>query len=234
MLGNMVRFLLLTMLLLIAGSSPAAFAQFSSTPAFLTTSVVEDQIATGRYQDAIQLLDSSLHRERAFGPSTSSEFAGLYASLGRALVEIGELNQADKILKDAESTSQDQFNSLWEPIILRDRAALSLARREYAEAAKIAGKAYTESIQGGGHHGVGSIRGIRASYCQSIQAEAELRLGNTARAARIISAALRPITKKERKEPFYAPRILYAACRVASHQGNYPQAKEYCRRGLAW
>lgn len=177
---------------------------------------LEELIDEGKYQAAFDTFQSDVAKA-ALQWLDPSEMLPYRAKLS---VEVGALQQAVLIFKRAEP-------AMYPPTAAREHAALLLALRDYAEAAKTASKAYRLCIEGG-------YLKIRIAYCKSIEAEARLRLGDVSAADQSVRTSLELVRKSGDLPPFfYAPRIFYTACLVESCGPTPGDAEAECGRGLA-
>ena len=147
------------------------------------------------------------------------------AYIGKAQIELGHLGEAISVLGTAEALSSSLGSTYYDATLLHETAALYYALAGYDGAAASAAKAVRLSQER-------NIPKIRVAYCKSIEALALLRIGKLSEAELLAASALKECPKKPGRSPVFAPRILYAACVVESHAGNFADAEAYCRRGL--
>ena len=183
--------------------------------------MVDDLIAKGKYGVASRFLKTRLDLKGVYGKNYDATPFLVY--LGELEVKIGHLSEAQDALKAAEVSAHT--SDYWKPALSRQQAALYFARGEYAAAVTAAAKAYRSSRDW--HYW-----NIRSAYCESIEAMAQLRIGNITEAEQLVLDALKIVPKGSGKSLFFAPRILYSACLVESHRGNHSMAEAYCQRGI--
>jgi tetratricopeptide (TPR) repeat protein len=209
----------------------AILSLFGISPAFTQTSAemsraksrVDELINGGSYRAATDVANSMLQRLHF---SDRADQAGLLVVyLGKVAVETGQFGAASRILTSAEALSSRSWGANFDAALLRERAVFYYEVGQYDAAVAAAAKAYKLSDELHYYQ-------IRAAYCQSIQALALLRTGHTEDGARLALMAVKSVPRKANNHPLFAPRILYAACVVESHLGNYTDAEAYCRRGL--
>lgn len=185
---------------------------------------IDAYMVEGRYNEAITLLNALLR------PADSSnqqyEIAPLLVKSATLAVEIGRLDEAERELVAADAVAAREQSPSRSAAIARERAALLLAKGDFPQARTAAHNAVKLSRQYGYYK-------IRIAYAQSLEALAALELNDTEAAAKLTQEALKAIPKRRAKQSFFAPRILYAAARVASRQGDHATAETHCRRGLA-
>ncbi len=184
---------------------------------------IDDYMVECRYNEAITLLNTLLRL--ADSSSQQYEIVPLLVKSVTLAVEIGRLDEAERELAAAAVAAREQFPNR-SAAIARERAALLLAKRDFPQARAAAHNAVKLSRQSGYYK-------IRIAYAQSLEALAALELNDTEAAAKLMQEALKSVPKKTSKQYFHAPRILYAAARVASRQGDHATAEAHCRRGLA-
>jgi tetratricopeptide (TPR) repeat protein len=184
---------------------------------------LDDLLDQGAYVYAARFASSLLERLHTRGPDYESIL--VLTHIGRSQVELGRLGEAVKALSEANTLAPTIPNNRHEPALFRETAALLLELGEYQAAASTAAKAvHLANDQ--------NQERIRVGYCRSIEAMAFLRLGKPDDAELLSLKAVKACPKKAGKYFVFAPRILYTACLVASHQEKYADAEEYCRRGL--
>lgn len=188
-----------------------------------TGSLIDDLIREGDYPAATKMLSTALQHVAA--ADRQRESTSLRVKSATLAIELGLLPEAAREVAAAEALAavHDRSQS---GAAARERAALLLAKRDFPAAREAARRAAHLSRQAGYYK-------IRIAYAQSLEALAALELNDTEAAAKLMQEALKPVPKKSSKQYFHAPRILYAAARVASRQGDQTTAEAYCRRGLA-
>lgn len=184
---------------------------------------LDDLVDQGEYVNASRFASSLLERLQTWGPDRESVL--VLTHIGRSQVEVGRLADAVKVLGQANALAPTIPNNSYDPALFRETAVLQLQAGEYQAAANTAAKAaHLADDQ--------NQERIRVGYCRSLEALALLRLGKPADAELLSLKAVKACPKKAGKYFVFAPRILYTACLVASHQEKFADAEEYCRRGL--
>jgi tetratricopeptide (TPR) repeat protein len=214
----------LAMAILLAGGF-AARAQLTHDDIRRDLSNADELIGQGKYPETIKLLKEAIDRfdKARQGGATAAYFA----YLGALGADAGQFKDADQLLKSAENYSTKAEDE-WDAVVSREQAALHLERGEYDAALKSAKRAYDCFGSSGD-----SFTYLRAAYCQSLAAEAQLGLGKTDQAETLARDALKVVPKKETEKSFIAPRILYAACRVETRRANFAEAEQLCLGGVA-
>jgi hypothetical protein len=207
---------------LILAGVPACFAQ-SRQQISEQTSEVDDLVNAGEYEHAAQLAKLLFQQLKMRGRDEHSVLSLVY--IGKAQTELGHLGDAVNTLGLADALSSGLGSTFYDATLLRETAALYYALAGYDGAAASAAKAVRLSQERN------STR-IRVAYCKSIEALALLRIGKLSEAELLVASAVKECPKKPGKSPVFAPRILYAACIVESHAGNFAEAEADCRRGL--
>ncbi len=205
---------------LLLAANVAALAQISGA-VDQDLSEIAESIAEGKYARAYQCVAMGLDKARTQKPDY--EPGPFLAYLGELSLETGRLQTADEALKKAES----QLVGIWsglDALVVREQAALYLARGDFTPATIKAATAYKMSVDR-------YYLRVETAYCKSLEAQAELRMGNLPRAEILVREALRDIPKNG-KQLFFVPRILYTACLIESYRGNHTEAQGYCLRGL--
>ncbi len=192
----------------------ALYLQAQSIQAGRVAGLIEELVEKGRYQAAFD----AFRFELASAKAKRYDLRAALPFRAKLSVEVGALQEASLILSQAEPAGGS---------VARERAALLLALRDYQAAAETAATAYRLSVEGG-------YMKVRVAYCKSIEAEARLRLGDVGGAQQAVKTALEIVRKYHKPPPlFFAPRIFYAACLVASHDASAGNAEEECNHGLA-
>ncbi len=180
---------------------------------------IDKLIGEGKYPEAYDFLKDGIAKNTAMKTYSATYYAGM----GKFFIEVGNMKDAADALKAADSVASQ--SGLGNANTARETAALLLAQGDYSGAAAWAGKAVRESSYR-------KARKIEMAYCVSLEALARLRSGDLKRAVKLITTALRDVPKDNDSEPLFASRVLFTACLIESHQGNYAAAQEFCRRGL--
>lgn len=186
-------------------------------------SELDDLINRGEYEHGIKVAQFLSQQQRAWGPNKESVF--VLTHIGNAQVELGRIADAVQAISQANTLAPTIGDNFYEVALLRETAVLQLELGQYQAAASVAAKAVKLALDR-------NLEGLRIGYSRSIQAMALLRLGNPSDAELIVLKAVKNCPKKTGKYFVFAPRILYTACLVESHQQNFAEADEYCRRGL--
>ncbi|MFN7921415.1 MAG: hypothetical protein U0Q16_15035 [Bryobacteraceae bacterium] len=183
---------------------------------------VDELVNSGRYSEATRLADSIVWRLPGLEKEGYSVVFLTY--LAKAAVEQGHMKEALTRFESAEAANA-RSDKRYHPALIREKAALLYAAGEFRLAGELAGQA---------HRAMVSIRAstLRAEYCRSLQALALLRSGRTSEAEYLAMMATKVLPKKLGDHPFFAPRILYAACVTTAHAGKFAAAEKFCRRGL--
>ncbi len=184
---------------------------------------LNDLLKQGDYDHAAKLANLILERFQVWAPN--DQRVAILAYIGRAQVEMGRLGEAAHVLGMAEALSSRIWNNHYEVGVFREMAALHYALGEYDAAVAAAAKAYRFSEER-------NYSKIHMGYLQSIDALALLRIGKLNDAELLALSAVKNCPKKADKNIVEVPRVLYTACLVESHLGNYADAESYCRRGL--
>ena len=184
---------------------------------------LDDLLDQGEYEYAARFASSLLQRLNTWGPDRESVL--VLTHIGRSQVELGRLADAIKVISQANTLAPTIPNSFYDPALFRETAVLQLEAGEYQAAANTAAKA----VKLAQDH---NQERLRVGYCRSIEATALLRLGKPSDAELLTLQAVKACPKKAGKYFLFAPRILYTACLVASHQEKFADAEDYCRRGL--
>lgn len=218
------------------------------------TSHIDLLIGEGKYNEALDLLKTRIQEQQAL--HQVYEACPYYALLGKFYVEVGLEQEAAQALQTAEdaasrsglSTDSSQSGgsrggrssrslhdsettntstNTWDDIVTREQASFLLVKRDYDGAAKEASKAYRAA----GDH---KDPYLLLAYCQSLEAQARLRLGQLDRAQKLIGQAVKEVPDSAREDQLlYAPRILFTSCLVKSYSGSFDQAISDCQRGIA-
>jgi len=207
---------------LILAGVPTGFAQ-SRKQISEQTSEVDDLVNEGEYEHAAQLAKLLFEQLKMWGRDEHSVLSLAY--IGNAQTELGHLGDAVNTLGLADALSSSLGSTYYDATLRRETAALYYALAGYDEAAANAAKAVRLSQERNSPK-------IRVAYCKSIEALALLRIGKLSEAELLVASAVKECPKKPGKSPVFAPRILYAACVVESHAGNFADVEAYCRRGL--
>jgi tetratricopeptide (TPR) repeat protein len=184
---------------------------------------LNDLLNRGEYEHAAKLANLIFERFQVWAPN--DQRVAFLAYIGRAQVETGRLGEAAHVLGMAEELSSRIWNNHYEVALFREMAALHYALGEYDATAAAAAKADRFSKER-------NYPKIRTGYLQSIEALALLRIGKLNDAELLALSAVKNCPKKADKYVVEVPRVLYTACLVESHLGNYADAESYCRRGL--
>jgi tetratricopeptide (TPR) repeat protein len=184
---------------------------------------LDDLLDQGEYTYAARSAASLLERLHVWGPDREAIL--VLTHIGRSQVEMGRFSEALKVLSQANALASTIPYYFYDPALFRETALLQLEAGEYQAAANTAAKA----VKLAQDH---NQERLRVGYCRSIEAMALLRLGKPDDAELLSLKAVKACPKKAGKYFVFAPRILYTACLVASHQEKYADAEEYCRRGL--
>ncbi len=180
---------------------------------------IDKLIGEGRYEEAFEFLKAGIQR-RDIQQAYSATF---YAGLGMFYMEVGRPKDAIESLKVADTVASR--TGLGNGFAAREMAAYQLAQGDYNAAASSATKATRE-------FSYRKADKILLAYCRSLEAMARLRSGDAKRAETLIREALRDVPKTSDDPPFFASRTLFAACVIESHNANYEEARDFCRRGL--
>jgi tetratricopeptide (TPR) repeat protein len=184
---------------------------------------LDDLLDQGEYVYAARSAASLLERLHVWGPDREAIL--VLTHIGRSQVELGRFGEAVKMLSQANALASTIPYNFYDPALFRETAVLQLEAGEYQAAASTAAKAvHLANDQ--------NQERIRVGYCRSIEAMALLRLGKPGDAELLSLKAVKACPKKAGNYFVFAPRILYTACLVESHQEKYANAEEYCRRGL--
>lgn len=201
----------------------AALVPAQSSLKFQEVNELDDLIDRGEYAHAAPLATLLWEQQHTWGPDQESIL--VLTHLGRSQVELGRLGDAVKILSEANTLAPTIPNNRYDPALFRETAVLQLELGEYDAAAGTAAKAVHLADDQNQDR-------LRVGYCRSIEAMALLRLGKPDDAELLSLKAVKACPKKAGKYFVFAPRILYTACLVESHQEKYSDAEEYCRRGI--
>jgi tetratricopeptide (TPR) repeat protein len=207
---------------LILAGVPGCFAQ-SRQQISEQTFEIDDLVNEGEYEHAAQLAKLLFEELKMWGRDEHSVLSLAY--IGKAQTELGHLGDAVNTLGLADALSSSLGTTYYDATLRRETAALYYALAGYHEAAAGAAKAVRLSQERNSPK-------IRVAYCKSIEALALLRIGKLSEAELLAASAVKECPKKPGRSPLFAPRILYAACVVESHAGNFADAEAYCRRGL--
>jgi tetratricopeptide (TPR) repeat protein len=184
---------------------------------------LDDLLDQGEYVYAARSAASLLERLHVWGPDREAIL--VLTHIGKSQIELGRFGEAVKVLSQANALASTIPYYFYDPALFRETALLQLEVGEYQAAANTAAKA----VKLAQDH---NQERLRVGYCRSIEAMALLRLGKPDDAELLSLKAVKTCPKKAGKYFVFAPRILYTACLVASHQEKYADAEEYCRRGL--
>jgi len=184
---------------------------------------LDDLIDEGEYAYAARFAVSLLERLHTWGPDYESIL--VLTHIGKSQIELGRLGEAVKVLSEANALAPTIPSNRYDPALFRETAVLQLELGEYEAAVGTAAKAVHLADDQNQER-------IRVGYCRSLEAMALLRLGKAGDAELLSLKAVKACPKKAGKYFVLAPRILYTACLVESHQQNFVDADEYCRRGL--
>lgn len=192
-------------------------------PITLWAERIRVDIIEGRYEKADESIKKAVLNARL--TERSEDAAGIRACAVRLAIERGRLQEAVRKLAEARYFDGTVGNDGRGVSVGREEAALLLALGDASAARTAAARS------------VATARRINASklllgYTQSLEALAALELNEAEVAERLLKEALSAIPAGKTKLLFHAPRILFAACRVATARGKYPTAEDYCLRGI--
>lgn len=180
---------------------------------------IDKLIGEGRYEEAFEFLKAGIQKNETL----QTYSATFYAGLGKFYMEVGRPKDAIEALKVADTVASR--TGLGNGFAAREMAAFQLAQGDYGAAASSATKATRE-------FSYRKADKIVLAYCRSLEAMGRLRSGDLKRAEALIREALQYVPKSSDAPPFFASRTLFAACVIESHNANYEEAREFCRRGL--
>ena len=185
-------------------------------------SLIDDLIREGNYPAATKMLGTPLQQVAA--TDRQRESTSLRVKSATLAIEMGLLAEAEREVAAAESLAAVHHRS---QAGAAARHGAPLRAKRHTPAARDAPRRAAHLARQLGYYK------IRVAYAESLEALAALEQGDTEAAAKLMTEALKPVPKKSSKQYFHAPRILYAAARVASRQGDHATAEAHCRRGLA-
>ncbi len=180
---------------------------------------IDKLIGEGRYEEAFEFLKAGIQKNETL----QTYSATFYAGLGKFYMEVGRPKDAIEALKVADTVAARTGRG--NGFAAREMAAYQLAQGDFGAAASSATKATRE-------FSYRKADKIVLAFCRSLEAMARLRSGDLKRAETLIREALRDVPNGSDGPPFFASRILFAACVIESHNSNYEDAREFCRRGL--
>lgn len=184
---------------------------------------VFDLTSRGEYKEAFKFAKDLLSQE-ALGQIPPAILPFTYVYIAKLNTEVGLLQFADRLLDRAESL-RTSIPDFWEPLVSRERAELQLASADYERARESAEHAVRSSPKSKAYRTL-------LAYGRALLAIAHLRSGHLAPATASFDTALDAVPKNPAEMLIVAPRILYTACLLESHKGNYEQGRELCLRGL--
>ncbi len=197
----------------------AAWAQTQREDEIFNGPHLDKLIGEARYEEAFELIKAGIEKNQAL----ETYSAVYYALLAKFYMETGRPKDAGDALKAADTIAAR--TGIGNGFTAREMAAYLIAQGDFGAAASWATKAVRET----------SYRksdGIVVAYCRSLEATARLRTGDLKRAESLIREALDAVPRDNDAPPYFAPRILFAACVIESQRANYEEALELYRRGL--
>jgi tetratricopeptide (TPR) repeat protein len=185
---------------------------------------VDDLINDGKYVEAARYTKAALTELRV-GHGDEDRTVAFLSYAGRLCAETGGLDEASRLLAEAEALARRVGVEYHLPTILRQKAAIQYTIGDYSSAAITADEAWRLSVKENYYR-------VRAEYARSVRALALLRMGKTNEAEDLALLAANAVEPRRQTYKDFVPRILYAACLVESELGNHAAAGTYCQRGL--